>query len=329
MSAAINKGDHHFNDSKAIYRSYGTPKSTPTDNQRTPVILVAIPCFNEEVAIGSIILRSLKYADRVVVIDDGSTDKTAEIAKLAGAEVITHKTNQGKGAGIRDAFRYAKKFNADILVLIDGDGQHNPDEIPRIIEPILKGKADIVNGSRFLEKNGNHVPKYRRVGQEILTLATNFETKRKITDTQNGFRAFSKNSFNVFAFEQNGMGIESEMLIEASNTSLRIIEVPINVRYDVHGSTYNPVSHGFSVLNTILGLISQRRPLLSFGVPGMALIMVGLVFCILVLEAFNKTKTVATGYAMIFMLCTILGVFCIFTGLMLWSIQNIRIKADR
>lgn len=293
-----------------------------TNDQRTHFILVGIPCYNEEVAIGSMVLRSLKYADKVLVIDDGSKDKTAEIARLAGADVITHPSNQGKGAGIKDAFRYAKKVGADILILIDGDGQHNPDEIPKLIEPIIKAEADIVNGSRFLTKKHNNVPAYRRLGQEILTIATNVETQRKITDTQNGFRAFSKNTFDTFTFKQNGMAIESEMLIEASNASLRIAEVPINVRYDVDGSTYNPVSHGFDVLNNVLKLISQKRPLLFFGLPGLTLLLVASVFCFLVLDIFNSTKAVAIGYSMIFMLCTLLGVFSIFMGLMLWSIQS-------
>jgi glycosyltransferase involved in cell wall biosynthesis len=124
-------------------------------------IIVAIPCLNEEVAIGSVVLRAKKYADSVVVIDDGSNDSTAEIAKLAGAHVIKHENNQGKGAAIRDAFDYAKLHGAEILVLIDGDRQHNTDDIPGLVMPILSGEADMVNGSRFLVKNGHRVPAYR------------------------------------------------------------------------------------------------------------------------------------------------------------------------
>jgi glycosyltransferase involved in cell wall biosynthesis len=290
----------------------------------SPYITVVIPCYNEDVAIGSIVLRSLKYADKVLVIDDGSKDKTREVAKLAGAEVIIHDMNIGKGACIKDAFEYVKNDGTGILVIIDGDGQHNPDEIPILIEPILKDEADIVNGSRFLSNNGNKVPGYRRVGQEVLTVATNTGTGLKITDTQNGFRAFSKKTFDSFNFNQQGMAIESEMLIEAAGASLRIMEVPINVRYDVDGSTLNPISHGIGVLNPILGLISQKRPLLFFGAPGFLMLIIASIFCFLVLEAFNRTMTVAIGYSMIFMLFTILGIFSIFTGLMLWSIQNIR-----
>jgi glycosyltransferase involved in cell wall biosynthesis len=296
------------------------------DTNKKPHITVAIPCYNEEVALGSVVLRSLKHADEVLVIDDGSQDKTEEIAKMAGASVITHKQNMGKGAAVKDAFEYAKNNRADILVVIDGDGQHNPDEIPILIEPILKGEADIVNGSRFLNTNGNKVPGYRRIGQEVLTAATNAGTKLNITDSQNGFRAFSRRTFNSFSFNQQGMAIESEMLIDAAHAGLRIKEVPINVKYDVEGSTLNPVSHGLGVLNPILGLVSQKRPLMFFGLPGILLLIIAAIFCLMVINIFNGTKQVAVGYSLIFMLCTILGVFSIFTGLMLWSILNIQIK---
>lgn len=297
-----------------------------TDNGKKLNVIVAIPCYNEEVAIGSVIIRSLKYANKVLVIDDGSEDKTGEIAKLAGAEVITHKTNMGKGAGIKDAFNYIKDTGADVLVVIDGDGQHNPDEIPALVDPILNGEADIVNGSRFLENNGNNVPGYRRIGQEILTAATNTGTRLNITDTQNGFRAFSKKTFGIFSFRQNGMAIESEMLIDAAQAGARIKEVPINVRYDVEGSTMDPVTHGIGVLNPILNIVSQERPLLFFGVPGILLLMVAGIFCLMVIDIFNRTKVVAVGYSLIFMLFTILGSFSVFTSLMLWSMLSLRSK---
>jgi glycosyltransferase involved in cell wall biosynthesis len=292
-----------------------------------PKVIVAIPAFNEEVAIGSVILRSKTYADEVVVIDDGSKDKTARIARLAGAEVIVHDANEGKGAGIRDAFDYAKKAHADILVLIDGDGQHNPDEIPSLLLPITNGEADIVNGSRFMNGYGHNVPKYRRIGQEVLTMATNMGSSAHITDSQNGFRAFSKKTFNRFNFQENGMAIESEMLMDAANANLRIKEVPIDVRYDVdNGSTYNPIRHGFGVLGKVIGLISQRRPLMFFCAPGAILSIIGVLFSLSVLDIFNQTRNFAVGYTLIAVLCIMLGVTSIFTGFMLNAIQGLKIK---
>jgi glycosyltransferase involved in cell wall biosynthesis len=312
-----------------LYRRHSERSSVELKKINTvrPLVLLAIPCYNEEIAIGSILIRASKYADRIVVIDDGSTDRTAEIARDAGVEVIVHEKNEGKGAGIRDAFNYAKAIDADILVLIDGDGQHDPGEIPSLIEPIMRGEADMVNGSRFLAKGQNNVPKYRRVGQEVLTMATNAGGHCRVTDSQNGFRAFYKNTFDCFSLHQNGMAIESEMLMDASRANLDLVEVPINVRYDVAGSTYNPVSHGFSVLNSIIKLVSQKRPLLFFSLPGSILLVIGSLFFVATLNTFNESHSISTVSAMAGMFCVVIGIFSLFTGMTLASIQNIKAKA--
>lgn len=297
------------------------------DNIGKPKVIVAIPAYNEEVAIGSVVLHSLKYADIVIVINDGSKDRTAETAKLAGADVIEHTTNGGKGSAIKDAFDYARKANADILILIDGDGQHNPDEIPSLLAPIIMGEADLVNGSRFVNGTSHNVPKYRRLGQEVLTVATNAGAKMNITDSQNGFRAFSKKTFNCFSFNQNGMAIESEMLMDASNAKMIIKEVPIAVRYDVgNTSTYNPLRHGFTVLGHVISLISQRRPLLFFCIPGAILLVIGMAAIFITFTNFNATHTISVYYAMISAFSIILGIFSIFTGFILNAIQSLRLR---
>lgn len=306
----------------------GKPASDPHLKMKHKKVIVAVPAYNEEIAIAGVVLRSLKYADEVVVIDDGSTDRTTEVAKLAGAVVVGHQKNEGKGAAIRDAFYYAKQFGADILVLIDGDGQHDPEEIPFLIKPILDKKAEMVNGSRFLVKNGHRVPKYRRMGQEVLTMATNTGTKQKITDTQNGFRAFSKSTFDCFSLKQNGMAIESEMLMDASDAKMRIVEVPITVRYDVEGSTYHPVRHGTDVLGRVIGLVSQRRPILFFCVPGTAMMGIGTACAFLLLTIFNSGQYLAVEFGLGTVLFIMLGMLLISTGLMLASIQTMKNKIN-
>ena len=287
-------------------------------------VVVVIPCYNEVISIGSLVLRSQHYTDHIVVIDDGSNDKTTEVARLAGARVIRHKVNRGKGASIKTAFSYAKAAGADILVLLDGDGQHNPDEIPLLIEPILKGEADIVNGSRFLAKAEHNVPKYRRIGQEFLTFLTNSASRQKLTDSQNGFRAFSRKSFDCFSFLQKGMGIESEMLIDATNANLRIKEIQINVRYDVEGSTLNPFIHGLSVTVSILKTLLRQSYGLAYLLCGVALLLMGTSGLAYILLSRNiLTFDLAVGYTVsIFSL--ILGTLCLFALFILRSVMEHR-----
>lgn len=152
-------------------------------------ITVILPAYNEEVSIGSIVLLARRYADRVIVIDDGSSDRTAEIASNAGAEVIVHSPNKGKGMAFKTGFEAAE--GADIIVTMDSDGQHNPADIPKLVAPILKGEADLVNGSRYLYGHATDTPAYRRLGQTILDKVTIINSGVRITDSQSGFRAFS------------------------------------------------------------------------------------------------------------------------------------------
>lgn len=237
-------------------------------------IAVLLPAYNEEIAIASMIVLSSKYADEVIVIDDGSTDNTVEISEKVGATVLHHNVNKGKGVALKTGFDYAKDF--DIVVTIDADGQHNPDEIPNLIQPIIDGDADIVNGSRYLDGFDNDTPKYRRVGQTVLDTATNIASKVKLTDTQSGFRAFSSSSLKYFEFNPEGFGIESDMIIEAANNNLRIVETQISVRYDVNTSTENPVVQGFSVLMRILEIMRFNRPLYFYGIGGFIVLFFGL-----------------------------------------------------
>lgn len=213
--------------------------------------VVIIPAFNEQAAIASVVEKSLQYADDVLVIDDGSSDNTSEIAKNAGASVLNHPTNFGKGVSLKDAF--AKVDGYDIVVTIDGDGQHNPDEIPKLIEPIAEGNADFVNGSRYLYGFEKNTPAYRRVGQKVLDIATNITAGTSVTDSQSGFRAFRGKTIECYKFRDPGFGIESEMIADAAENNLKITEVPITVKYDVeNSSTKGPVTHGVGVLLKII-----------------------------------------------------------------------------
>lgn len=280
-------------------------------------IVALLPAFNEEVAIGSIILRTKQYVDKVIVIDDGSSDNTSQVAELAGAEVIKHHRNMGKGAALKTGFEQAK--DADVIITIDSDAQHNPDEIPLLAAPIIDGKADIVNGSRYITGVDENTPSYRRVGQKILDKATNISSGLDITDTQSGFRAFSAKTLPYFRFKESGFGVESEMLVDAAQAGLEIVEVEIGVRYDVDGSTKNPVSHGVKVLIKIIRDIELKKPLYYFTVPGLIIVLIGAALTIFFIREYVLGISINMGPTIIAVMLTLLGTFMMFTGIILDS----------
>ena len=286
-------------------------------------ITVVLPAYNEEVAIGSIVLLTCKYADNVIVVDDGSSDRTADVARKAGAEVIVHEVNKGKGRALKTGFTAAVALGADIIVTMDSDGQHNPADIPKLVEPILKGEADMVNGSRYLNGLGKNTPAYRRVGQTILDEVTNLNSGLHITDSQSGFRAFAASTKDVFRFNARGMAIESEMLADAGHHGLRITEVEIGVRYDVDGSTENPIKHGFGVLMMVLKDIEFNRPLYYLTLPGSILGIIGLIMGVIFLREFILGKNLYFGPTMLMVLCIVIGSFMALMGIMLHSVSTI------
>ena len=216
--------------------------------------LAMIPCFNEEATIGSVVLKAKQYVDEVVVIDDGSIDNTAKIAEFAGAIVIKHGGNKGYGAAIQSCFTYARKNNFDILTILDGDGQHDADQLPSVMKPVIEDNVDVSIGSRFIDNNGHDIPLYRRFGIGLLTRMTNVGSKDKhrITDGQSGFRAYSKKAIKMLNPKDNDMGASAEILMQGRKRDLSYKEVPINCRYDLDGSTKKPVNHGVGVIVSML-----------------------------------------------------------------------------
>jgi len=303
------------NQAKSEVRNKG-----PTDSGLLTV-MVGIPCYNEEVAIGSLVVRASQYADKVVVLDDGSTDKTAEVARLAGADVLVHSTNCGKGTALRDLFEYATQCAVDILVVLDGDGQHNPDDIPKLTRPLLLDEADIVNGSRYLDGNGAGTPHYRRFGQIVLDKFTRLGLSRdvKVTDTQSGFRAFSMKAAPTFKFGTDQLGIDSEMLMDAAKAQLRIKEVDINVRYDVGKSSVHPFTHGVQVFVGILRNIEFKKPLVAFTLPGLIFVGIGIALADYVIQGFYTWGRVPNGPAILMLLFLVIGTFLGLTGIILHS----------
>jgi glycosyltransferase involved in cell wall biosynthesis len=284
-------------------------------------ITLILPAYNEEVSVGSVVLLARRYVDRVIVVDDGSLDRTAEVAANAGAEVVVHTTNKGKGMAFKTGFEAAE--GADIIVTMDSDGQHNPADIPKLVVPILKGEADIVNGSRYISGHKTDTPVYRRLGQTILDKVTIMNSGVKITDSQSGFRAFAASTKDIFRFKAQGMDIESEMLADAGNYGLRVKEVEIDVRYDVDCSTENPLRHGLNVLVKILKDLEFNKPLYCFTLPGLIFGIAGLYMGLLFLRTFYMGGALYFAPTIIMTLLTLVGTFMAFTGILLHSISSL------
>jgi len=258
----------------------------------------------------------------VVVVDDGSSDRTARVARLAGATVVQHRKNSGYGATVQTVLAEAKKRNPDVLVLLDADGQHNPEEMSSLVDAIFDG-SDVAVGSRKIKSED--IPAYRKIGQKIISYFTRVLSRSTLSDTESGFRAFSRKAINVLEPKEQGMAISAETISEATAKGLGIAEVPISAIYTRDGSTLNPVKHGVGVLNRVLVMISERRPLLFFGLAGSIAIILGIVAGVIVLRALFTINELAVGTAMVAILLITVGVLCIFAGVIL----NVLVKRIR
>lgn len=288
------------------------------------MIVACIPAYNEEATIARIILLTKKYVDRVIVCDDGSTDLTGEIASGLGALLVKHSQRKGYGAAIQRLFNEAQKLNADVIISLDGDGQHDPNEIPKLIEPIVNGDANVVIGSRFLDEN-NNVPRLRRIGIDAITRLTSAASGIKLGDAQSGFRAYSEGALKRLELNENGMGASAEILLKIAEKNIKIVEVPISCQYEgIDTSTHHPLTHGAGVVMSIVRLIVDDRPLTFLGIPGIIFLIIGTYFGFIMFQKYITEHHIITNIALASISFTLLGFFTIFTAITLYAVSRVR-----
>lgn len=221
-------------------------------------VILAIPAFNEGHTIEAVVRQAARHVGRVVVVDDGSTDLTSARAERAGATVLRHPSNLGKGAAIQTAIRWARSQDeVEALALMDGDGQHDASDLPRLIRALVDLQLDIVVGSRFL--GCHNAPLYRLFGLHVLSASAHLGSGVPLTDSQSGYRVLSRRAIDRLALRESGFAVESEMQFEAARLGLRVGEISIEIRY-AGTPRRSPVVHGVSVLLATLWMTAVRRP---------------------------------------------------------------------
>ena len=294
-------------------------------------VLVAIPAYNEASTIGDVVERAREHADAVLVVDDGSDDDTADSAAIAGALVSKHRQNRGYGAALKTAFTTAQRLDAAHLVVLDGDGQHDPSDVPRLVETQRETAAALVIGSRFVEDAASDVPLYRRVGLVTINFLTNLSmgvvrASSRVNDTQSGFRAYDRAAIATLAEDASigdWMSASTDILYHAHQYDYDIAEVPIEVSYDVENpSTHAPVSHGMTLVRNILKTIERERPLTALAVPGFSLTFGGFGFGYWATVNYIQSGTFPFGLALMAVFLTLIGIFACFTAIVLHSLST-------
>ena len=291
--------------------------------------LAAIPACNERKAIASVVMLSKEHVDTVLVVDDGSTDKTALLAKLAGAEVIQHGTNLGKGAALVSALKWADKNDYDIIVFIDGDGQHDPGAIPTLLEPIKDGKVDITIGSRWFHEEGlSEMPIHRIIGNWVLSTTTSLSRTKLLRDSQSGFRAFHMRTLPSFLQAmESGFAVESEMIALADKAGFKWEEIGIRASYgELDTSTQGPMVHGLSVLGKALRVLRINKPGRFFGSLSVVSFLLAIGIAIWGRFAYPNENLLPIGALYFVASLIIVGGFFMFSAIMLSGLNRLSEK---
>jgi glycosyltransferase involved in cell wall biosynthesis len=297
-------------------------------NNRNAVIIAIIPAYDESQNIAKIVSETAKYVTSIIVVDDGSHDNTAALAASMNAKVVRNRHNAGKGAALKRGLVECLKYNPDMVVTLDGDGQHDPADIPKLLEPIENEEADMVIGSRYGKSVVNlEVPRYRRFGLSFIDFMNKSLVRSPIKDTQSGFRVYAKDVLSMMAhYPSSGFGAETEQLATAELYGLRIIEIPVWVKYSGLGRTskQNALLQGAHIISTIFHIAVERRPLLFFGVPALILMIAAISTTIVVARLYTQSTYFSVPLTLIALGFVLLGFMLLLISLVLYELKRIR-----
>jgi glycosyltransferase involved in cell wall biosynthesis len=286
-------------------------------------IAVLVPCYNEEITIGQVVtdFRAVLPQADIYVFDNNSTDQTVEEARRAGATVF-HERRQGKGFVVQAMF---SNVDADVYVMVDGDGTYPPAAVSRLIAPVLGGEADMVVGSRLHAESKSQFKQANRWGNRLVLAVLNTIFKVRLTDILSGYRAFSRRFVKNLPLFGGGFEIETELTIKAVARAYRIVEVPIDLVHRPKGShsKIRFVQDGAIILNTILALFRDYKPLTFFGVIGLVFFLLGLIpGVIVIIEFLNTGLVLRLPSAVLAVGLVLCGLLSITIGLILHSIAR-------
>ena len=294
------------------------------------MIVVCIPARNEERTIAGVLIKARQHADKLVVCDDGSSDMTPQIAEALGAEVIRNPSASGYGAALRILFKRAAELNPDIMVTMDADGQHDANEIPKLVKPVLDAEADVVIGSRFLSERDRSLRAYRRAGIKAITSLAQATSGLELTDAQSGFRAYNKQALAKVVPVELRMGASAEILMRAAGEKLRVKEVPVRITYEgVDRSSHNSVMQGLDVVSSVLKFVSLRHPLLFYGTLGLATIILGLGYGYFTIESYASQAKPITNVALLSMAIVSSGLLLAFMAVILFTLTSLVKESGR
>jgi glycosyltransferase involved in cell wall biosynthesis len=297
--------------------------------QTSKKITILLPACDEEASIGSIVLLSRLYADNVIVVDDGSVDRTAEVAKKAGANVIVQGDKKGKCEALKTGFKEASDLGAEVIVTMDSNGLYNPADIPMLVAPIIEGNAEMVNGSRYLSGMGKNAHIYRHVDQTFQDTTIQINSEVQITDPQSGFRAFAASTKNIFRFDSQNSAIESEMLIDAGKAGIRIKEVEIGAHHDFEGLARDPIKRILEFSKTVVEDIETNKLLYYYSVPGFALATCSFYMAFKFLEAsFLGIDIMSFGPTLMMSFLAVLGIYLTLRGIVMHSLAEMSMQTE-